>query len=42
MKHDMNIERREIYRAIAACCEGLSANETFVLARFGKDLQSLG
>lgn len=31
-----------VLQRLAACCGGLSANETFVLTRFRKDLQSLG
>ena len=31
-----------VLQRFAACCEGLNANEAFVLARFRNDLQSLG
>jgi hypothetical protein len=30
-----------VLQRVAACCDGLTANEAFVLARFRKDLQSL-
>jgi hypothetical protein len=30
-----------VMQRVAACCDGLNANEAFVLARFRKDLQSL-
>lgn len=31
-----------VLQRVAACCDGLSANETFVLDRFRKDLKSFG
>lgn len=31
-----------VLQRVAACCDGLNANEAFVLDRFRKDLQSLG
>ena len=31
-----------VLQRMAACCDGLSANEAFVLDRFRKDLQSFG
>lgn len=42
MTDELKDKAMTVLQRVAACCDGLSARETFVLDRFRKDLQSLG
>ncbi|MEJ1240148.1 hypothetical protein WBG78_18555 [Chryseolinea sp. T2] len=42
LTEDIKEKVMTVLQRVAVCCEGLSANETFVLDRVRKDLQSLG
>jgi uncharacterized tellurite resistance protein B-like protein len=41
LNDDLRAKSLRVLQRVAACCEGLSANEAFVLDRFRKDLSTL-